>query len=90
MYFIPTLYTGGKKKLPKWVYVPLKVGFPQTVATNLPCCRDTSTSRNDKLGFISCSNEKDKLGRHVLRYAWNFERCSAESNKTKILSTYLL
>ena len=42
------------------------------------CCRDTSTSRNDNLQFTSCSNEKDIIGWQVSRYAWNFERCSAD------------
>ena len=46
--------------------------------------------RNENLPLTSCSNEKDILGWYVLGYAWNFERCLADWNKTKMPSTYFL
>ena len=58
---MPNLYTLDKK-LSKWVYTPLKVGFLLTVVTNFPFFRNTSKSKNDNFTFFSCSKEKDMFG----------------------------
>ena len=68
----------------------VKVTFLLTVVTKVRFSWDISITIYGNFPFLSCSNKKDMFRSQILKKSRNLERCSADSNRAKMKSTYLL